>query len=352
MSTVILKNLYRGGNNIKQMFRDGEKIYQMFERFIFEVDADSLTFDYTGNTLTLTITASDPWTMTKPEWITASSISGIGNTTVTLTVPQNPTEDSRDGNIVLTCEGRTITVPIEQNGSFGLGTPLTFEITGNGYINWYAYNASYTRTIEYKLNDNEWTSITSTNSGVHINVVSGDVVQFRGDNASYSPGAQNRFSCFSACTCQFIVKGNIMSLINSTDFKDLKTLTDTYTFRSFFNSCTGLTSAENLFLPATTLALGCYRSMFDTCRSLTIAPVLPATTLTGECYNNMFLRCSSLNYVKCLATTNINTNKSTNSWMYNVNSSGVRTFVKKTGVSWPSGGNGIPSGWTVIEADE
>lgn len=378
-SRIILKNLYRNGNKVKQMWRNGEKLYQMFERFFFDVDTESIEFEYSGSTTTITINASEPWTMTLPEWISASTISGIGSATVTLTTTQNPTEDAQTGSIVITCEGRTITIPVEQKGSVGLSTPLTFEILSDGYINWkWNYSSAAAKTIEYRINKGEWTSITSTSSGVHIDVVEGDKVEFRGNNASYSDGVQNHNNIFSGTTCQFNLYGNIMSLINSTDFEDLDTLTGSYNFARMFYNVTGIRSIENFYLPATGLTVGCYRSLFDTCtgitdasmlvlpattlkqqcynnllthcKELTKAPTLSASTLTTECYGGAFNDCPKLTYMKCLATSNINTNSSTISWMRSVGSGG--TFVKKRGVSWPSGENGIPSGWTVIEVDE
>lgn len=172
--------------------------------------------------------------------------------------------------------------------------PLTFEVLSDGVIKWTAANGSYTRTIEYKKNDGEWTSITSTTAGKNINVVSGDIVQFRGDNATYSPGNESRYNSFSETTCQFNIKGNIMSLINSTGFVNLTTLESDYTFLYLFNSCTGLIDASNLLLPATTLADSCYESMFQYCTNLTAAPELPATTLADGCYVFMFWYCRNL----------------------------------------------------------
>lgn len=356
MSTVILKNLYRGGNNIKQMFRDGEKIYQAIERFIFEVDADSLTFDYEGNALTLTITASDPWTMTKPEWIAASSVSGLGNTTLTLTVPQNPTEDSRDGNIVLTCEGRTITIPVEQKGSLGLDTPFTIEVLTGGTI-WY-YNgstsSSYKKTIEYKLNNGEWTSISPLNSSASttstnaLNVVAGDKIQFRGSagrfNTYYGNSRCNKFT--SSSDCRFVLYGNIMSLL-SHNFSGLTTVQN-YEFANLCNGCPGIVSAENLFFPATSVPQQAYQQMFQNSPNFEKAPSFPVFTATGSyAFSNTFLN-TKVNYVKCLCT-NPTTTYFIN-WLGGTPATG--TFVKKTGVSWPSGNSGIPSGWTVIEVDE
>ena len=120
-----------------------------------------------------------------------------------------------------------------------------------------------------------------------------------------------------------------------------------------FYGCTSLTTAPEL--PATTLVGACYLNMFQGCTSLTTAPELLATRLIKEmwgCYTNMFRDCSNLNYVKCLATENsdgdsyIHGNESFD-WLDGVAAEG--TFVKKAGVEWSSGDDGIPEGWTVEE---
>ena len=88
--------------------------------------------------------------------------------------------------------------------------------------------------------------------------------------------------------------------------------------------------------------------MFQGCTGLTSAPELPATTLANDCYNSMFQGCTGLNYVKCLAT-NISASSSHTDWLKDVSATG--TFVKAAGMnSWPSGSNGIPSGWTIQDA--
>ena len=177
--------------------------------------------------------------------------------------------------------------------------PLTFEILSTGAINWAfeGENQSHAKTIEYKKNDGEWTSITSTQGGTQINVVSGDTVQFRGDNLYYAALDGLNLSwanMFYGTTCQFNVKGNIMSLIDSDGFETLDTLTCAETFAALFMMYTGLTSAENLILPATTLTESCYNYMFYGCTSLTTSPELPATTLADYCYMNMFYQCQNL----------------------------------------------------------
>ncbi len=75
--------------------------------------------------------------------------------------------------------------------------------------------------------------------------------------------------------------------------------------------------------------------------------MLPATTLVYGCYYEMFKGCTSLNNITCLATAGINQNNSTYNWVNSVASTG--TFTKASGATWPTGNNGIPSGWTVNE---
>lgn len=117
-------------------------------------------------------------------------------------------------------------------------------------------------------------------------------------------------------------------------------------YRDMFYGCTSLATAPTL--PATTLAYYCYMSMFRECSSLTTAPELPATTLVIQCYEDMFFSCTSLNSIKCLAT-DISAIDSTSGWVSNVASSG--TFTKPESMtSWTTGNNGIPNGWTVVDA--
>ena len=170
--------------------------------------------------------------------------------------------------------------------------PLTFEILTDGNIMWKVSNTSITKTIEYKKNDGEWTEITSTTGGTSISVVAGDIIQFRGNNTTYSTST-NAFNTFGASTCQFNAKGNIMSLINKTNFTNITTLNDTYIFNGLFRQ-SKIVSAEKLVLPATTLAYGSYQFMFYGCSNLVNAPALPATTLTYDCYYDMFYNCTSL----------------------------------------------------------
>ena len=120
-----------------------------------------------------------------------------------------------------------------------------------------------------------------------------------------------------------------------------------YCYSSMFMGCTSLTTAPSA-LPSTTLEMMCYKSMFEGCSSLTNAPALPATTLNFMCYSSMFRNCTKINYIKCLAT-DISASNCTSNWVSGVASTG--SFVKNPNMNgWATGNNGIPSGWTVIDA--
>ena len=177
--------------------------------------------------------------------------------------------------------------------------PLTFEILEEGYINLYGKNLS----IQYKLNNSSWinTSFSNTNK---INVVKGDIIQFRGNNQYYyeydnSTSTELKRGGFRDSTAKFNVSGNILSLISSDNYLNITTLTGRRNyptirvFPSFFAEC-NIISAKNLILSASNLGDMCYYNMFYHCTNLIEAPELPATTLARACYYDMFYNCTSL----------------------------------------------------------
>lgn len=119
-----------------------------------------------------------------------------------------------------------------------------------------------------------------------------------------------------------------------------------FCYYEMFKDCTSLTVAPEI-LPSTELKPGCYNSMFSGCTSLEKAPELPAIDAAEYCYNEMFNGCSSLNYIKAMFTSRQESDIwFTTNWVNGVSSTG--TFVKNKDAQWDiTGNNGIPSGWTV-----
>jgi hypothetical protein len=229
------------------------------------------------------------------------------------------------------------------------------------------------RTIEYSLNDGEWTQITAGHDST-IDVSAGDIVRFKGENNSYAT-SNTAYSGFGNIgTAAYNVYGNIMSLIYGDNFVEQIVLPTSFTFCCLFDG-SNVVSAQHLVLPATIATAHCYRAMFANCSLLTRAPEilpamaladncyrymfnnsirmettpeLPAPTLATNCYVGLFNNCSSVNLIKCLAGS-IPYASCTSNWVTGVRSIG--TFIKAQGMEgWSRGNSGIPNGWDIINA--
>ena len=144
--------------------------------------------------------------------------------------------------------------------------------------------------IQYSVDGGEtWTTLAyNTNSPT---VPAGGKIMWKATLTAPNSNGIGRFTS----TGRFTTKGNPMCLVYGDDFVDQTSLSGKeYAFKGLFSGCTKLTNAENMSLPATTLASSCYENMFYSCASLTTAPALPATTLAGWCYYHMFEGCTSL----------------------------------------------------------
>lgn len=276
--------------------------------------------------------------------------------------------------------------------------PFTIEVLESGHLVLQGHTA-LTRTYTYSINGGEPVEFTITGDSYTIaTAAAGDVITITSPNDQDGPGvAYNQYLHFiDYGSLRYKVYGNILSLCYA-DYQNATTLPNTYCFTYLFGEMRSIVDAENLVipiadksscysnmfkncsnlttapeLPATTLASSCYSNMFNNCTALTsVTKVLPATALPSSCYNSMFSKCSSLttapelpattsrgydccgymfnkctnlNYVKCLATTTTNTSN----WLNGVSATG--TFVKDANATWSSGVNGIPTGWTVVDA--
>jgi len=189
-------------------------------------------------------------------------------------------------------------------------------------------------------NGSTWTELAA--NGTTPTVTAGSKIMWK-NNTTLTPSSNNGIGTFSSSK-KFDAQGNIMSLFFGDNFVGQTSLSGkNHAFKGLFYNG-NIRNANNLILPATTLAVYCCGSMFKDCTSLTTAPELPATTLSGSCYQFMFKGCTHLNYVKMLAT-DISAIGCLSDWLSGVAATG--TFVKADGVEIPSGSSGIPSGWTV-----
>lgn len=165
-------------------------------------------------------------------------------------------------------------------------------------------STSVLTSLSYSLDDGEtWSTTQNVNNQIVTmsipQIQSGQRIMLKGSGASLGENGNTYNSVPTGCTVcsvtgRFNLKGNIMSLLYGDDFLGEKTLEHEYSFSHLFKNCSGLTSIENLSLPATTLADFCYSYMFTGCTSLANSTELPATTATRYCYSHMFGGCESL----------------------------------------------------------
>ena len=79
-----------------------------------KINPEKISFDYTGGTSALTITAEDVWAASiGSDWLTLSSTSGTGNSTINVTAQLNKGQD-RTGYIVIADDSNTLICTISQ----------------------------------------------------------------------------------------------------------------------------------------------------------------------------------------------------------------------------------------------
>lgn len=217
----------------------------------------------------------------------------------------------------------------------------------------------------YSLDSGEtWVSY---ESGTNVEVAARQELWWKGEMTPTTNG----IGTFTSTSANFIARGNAMSLLFGADFINQADLTGKdYAFKGLLSGSTTLTRIDQLYIPATTLSVGCYESMFEGCTVIS-QPMdyLTATTLTTDCYKNMFKGCTSLTWgPEIMARTLISgscvglfsgcTNISEifiyattveegalTNWVADVAAEG--NFYKPTALELERGVSGIPEDWTV-----
>ncbi|MBQ8453034.1 MAG: fimbrillin family protein [Prevotella sp.] len=251
-----------------------------------------------------------------------------------------------------------------ENEDVYIDLPLTFKVTaGSGTISWknWAYSTGK-KYITYVKNGGEPKTVQSDDAAAEISVETDDVLEFYmyedyDDGVAYglNSTSYNYFE-MSGTGLKVEAYGNIMSLV-SDDYETWDIIPTDYAFSNLFNSCSALTSVENLRLPAMTLKTKCYNEMFKNCTGITKAPILPATQLVSGCYDGMFNGCTNLNWVNAQFLDSPARKPHavwhydyTDNWLNGVAAAG--TFVRNSSATWqdaeiPRNANTVPSGWSI-----
>lgn len=285
-------------------------------------------------------TSGTPYCQGYDKWVDVySQVSDDGGTTwtTTATTPTLVETDSTD------C-GWTPPPPVDYNTEY-----LTFITKESCVFTFQGSSDLFNPVVnfaQYSL-DSGSTWVTLSSSAETTPVVQADKRVMWKCNATTNTSIVGGGIGWFSASGKFEVEGNIMSMLWGDSFIGKTDLKGMFTFSSMFNSL-GITTAENLIMPATTLTNWCYGGMFSGCLLMTKAPVLSATTLADYCYLSMFNGCKSLNYIKCLAT-NMSATDCTTAWVTDVASTG--TFVKSSSANWGTcGNNTVPCGWQIQNA--
>lgn len=158
-------------------------------------------------------------------------------------------------------------------------------------------------------------------------------------------GGELPFTTVSDSACYMMYQG--CSSLEKTTSSLLPSSLEKDCYGYMYSYCSALTTAPQLH--ASSLAKGCYWGMFHYCTSLRVSPELNVADLSGArgCYQYMFDGCSSMNYITCLAEVGLGGDNFVE-WVNGVSGSG--TFVKSSSASWGTGTDGIPRGWSVVDA--
>lgn len=119
-----------------------------------------------------------------------------------------------------------------------------------------------------------------------------------------------------------------------------------YVMTEMFSGCSSLEYAPLTLNNSRNYA---YLRMFNGCASLKESPILGFASPGYQACQGMFSGCSSLEKITCLSA--YSSQDSWTGWVTGVPSTGL--FVKSASeTGWPTGNNGIPTGWTVQDYTE
>jgi hypothetical protein len=225
---------------------------------------------------------------------------------------------TKDGNVVSTSPTYTFTVTEagEYVANFGTYADEYFTIESLAANNTVTFSIPSTITsqdltsVSYSTDKISWNTLTinNTNQSFSVTLNMGEKLYLKGTGNRYAKGYDSGYYCNFSATGNYVVYGNIMSLLYGDDFASHTSFptNSNYVFGGgLFKNNTTLVSAENMVLPATAMVSSCYHRMFSGCTSLTAAPSLPATTLASFCYNYMFNGCTSLTVAPALPATTL-----------------------------------------------
>ena len=235
-------------------------------------------------------------------------VSGVASGDATITVT------TVDGGFTAQC---SVSVSEDAPHDYSLDYFTIESLTDNNTVKFIVGSGNSTPNnfaIDYSTDSGStWNTIQSGQSRGSVVLIgtinSGDTMLLRSTANTWGVSYSAHSSVI--CSDNYIVYGNVMSLLFGENFPNQISLSSKGTFAltglfwanqsktgsetGYSTTNTTLISAENLVLPATTLKNECYNGMFRGCVNLKYSPKeLPALTLETGVYSSMFDECHNL----------------------------------------------------------
>lgn len=128
-------------------------------------DQNILEFNWHQSTLPLNVPLPGTWNAAvSVGWISLSEYSGVGNKAIVVSASKNDGEETRNGKIIFTSEGKTIEVSVVQSGQYIKldNTSGEFNATGGSLTLNVASSINTSWKVEYPNSDNDWISVNET----------------------------------------------------------------------------------------------------------------------------------------------------------------------------------------------
>ncbi|MBR4790109.1 MAG: InlB B-repeat-containing protein [Treponema sp.] len=256
-----------------------------------------------------------------------------------ITLPQDPTkpENETEGFVFANWYTSTDGGNTLSESPFDFNTPIKANLTLYAKWNSLSQDGKIPLTLEFISSgtlsvSNPWSTLKYSKNGGDLTDYTGDItVAARDRICLYAQESENTDSSYMSinCSSDCYIYGNVMSLVSlnpqTDEWNPYASSVNSHAFWYLFdwNSHIKNHSEKKIYLPA--------------------------TRLSDYCYQYMFSGCTKLNSIKCLAT-DISASDCTGGWVYIVSQTG--TFIKNKNMNdWATGSHGIPSGWTVKDAE-
>ena len=136
----------------------------------FEVNTTVLNFEDKSSSQDITIRTDGTWTASSADsWITLSPTTASGNSTLSVTVSENTSDDERSGQVEIVMADKSATINVVQQGKYFTVSNSTLTYTSKGgAIDVYIFtNDSWTAKVE---EESTWLTLSKTSGSGNVDV--------------------------------------------------------------------------------------------------------------------------------------------------------------------------------------